>query len=367
MVLVANMLSCHAQATGAKRKKSAKETALSQACDDGDGAACAELATLLLSRDDVSEKHARRAISLLERGCELKAATACAGLAKELAAGIWLEKDPVRMVQLAQMGCNLGEVEACIQLAVAHLNGVGVEQSFQKALPLLKHACEEEDPEGCFQLGVMVLEGKGSPADPVRALGILDTGCELASGSACHRLGELYASGDAPTDTGKQSGAPDFRKAASYFIAGCELDHAAACVFLGKMRRAGQGMGMDEDVAEELFSKACHLGDVWGCVESNSYPSDGAVLESMRRQCEDGLDAQACYCVGSAWLKGDDDTQFVKGAALLQEACDSSVAGACHRLGVALNSGERLPKDLTRAQGLFKKACKGGIKKACGR
>ena len=276
-------------------------------------------------------------------------------------------KDAARAADLAQKGCNLGEVAACVQLGVQRLNGIGVEQSYKEAVPLFKHACKEEVAEGCLYLGVMMQEGKGGPPDPSRAEGYYEKGCDMESGEGCFRLAELHYNGKAPPAAGEPAGTPSFKKAARYYTNGCDLDHAASCSALGKMRRAGQGMGMDEDVADELLEKACSLGDEWACVESNSAPTDGTVLETMRQKCEDKSLMNACFALGAANLKSDDEKKWEQGGALLQESCDKGVTRSCYKLAIVLEKGVPLPKDIKRSQVLFERACKGGIKKACNR
>src|SRR5688500_1312740 len=54
-----------APAHAKKKKKSGKEKALASECDDDDGAACGQLAGLLLDTEAVTEKEARRAVALL--------------------------------------------------------------------------------------------------------------------------------------------------------------------------------------------------------------------------------------------------------------------------------------------------------------
>src|SRR4051812_31006574 len=81
-------------AFAAAKKRNDKQ--LAQACDDDDGEACGQLAKSLLNSDEVTEKKARRAVSLLERGCELKAGAACSRLAAELERGAWIKQDPAR-------------------------------------------------------------------------------------------------------------------------------------------------------------------------------------------------------------------------------------------------------------------------------
>ncbi len=350
-----------------KKAKGPKEAKLSAACDDDDGEACGALAEMLLDAPSVAEKSARRAVALLERGCDLKDSTSCARLARELERGVWMKKEPARMAELAGKGCNLGDVTSCVVLGVAYLNGNGVERSFEKAVPHLKHACKEDDAEGCHQMGVMILEGKGAPPDPSRAEGFFEKACELESGMACHRLGNLHYTGTAPPAAGQAAGAPNFKKAARYFKDGCDLDCADACTALGKMRLAGQGMGMDEDVAKELFEKSCSLGDAWACVEGGGAPEDGTVIETMRHKCDDERDVRACFGVGAALLKNEDEKQAELGGSYLQVACDGGIPRGCFKLALALDKGETLPKDLKRAQVLFQKACQGGYKKACNR
>jgi TPR repeat protein len=350
-----------------KKKKGGKEGALSANCDDDDGESCGLLAEMLLDAGDVREKSARRAVALLERGCELKDPGSCSRLARELDRGLWLKKDPARMAELAGKGCNLGDIPSCVVLGVSYLNGNGVEQSFEKAVPHLKHACKEDDGDGCLQMGLMILEGKGAPPDPSRAEGFLEKACDLESGAGCARLGQMHYTGIAPAAGGGAAGQPNFKKAATYFTSGCDLDSADACTALGKMRMGGQGMGMDEDVAKELFEKACGLGDAWACVESGAAPDDGTVIELMRKRCDDEKDVRACFGVGAAWLKDEDQKRAESGATYLQAACDGGVPRACHKLALALDKGEVLTKDLKRSQALFQKACQAGYKKSCGR
>lgn len=369
LLAVAVLLAAPPEAAAAKKgkKKPASEQKLSDACDDDDGEACGALAQRLLDSSDVSEKTARRAVALLERGCGLKDAVACSRLAQEIHTGVWAKNDPARVAELAGKGCNLGDIPSCVVLGVAYLNGRGVEQSYAKAVPHLNHACKEEDPEGCHQMGLMILEGKGAPPDPSKAQGFLEKACDLESGAACARLGALFLAGQAPPAAGEPAGQPNLKKAKTFLTAGCDLDSADACTALGKMRLAGQGVGMDEDVAKELFEKACGLGDGWACVESGGAPSDGTVVEVFRKRCDDAREPRSCFAVGAAFLKSDDEKRAETGASYLQTACDAGVARACYKLAFALDKGEALPKDLARSQKLFKKACEGGFKKACNR
>ncbi|MEW5851252.1 MAG: hypothetical protein AB2A00_20865 [Myxococcota bacterium] len=347
-------------------KKSGRELALGKACDDDDGKSCRELAFYLLEEQDVTDRVARRVVSLLDRGCTLKDGPACSRLAAELSSGVLTRKDPARAAELNQKGCNLGDVQACTQLGVAYIEGNGVEASYSKAVPLLKLACSEDNAAGCHHLGLLVLEGKGGPPDVSKAAGLLKKACRLESGVACHRLGGLYHAGQVLTGESSSSG-PDYKKAAHYFRQGCEMDHAESCVSLGRMRMAGQGMGMDEDVAMDLFKQACGLGDAWACVEAGAVPVDGVVVEMLRQKCVDGADAKACYAAGAAYLRDDDEMRADKGVQMLSDSCDGGVARSCYKLAVVFEKGKAVTKDLARAQSFYEKACKAGYQKGCAR
>ena len=132
---------------------------------------------------------------------------------------------------------------------------------------------------------------------------------------------------------------------------------------------------------------------------------DGARMASLFKEGCDLGDAQGCSRLGGLYEKGETvERDLAKAKTLLGKACEGGLVGDCYTLGKLLERGDSatvkkddagavvlyrksvrrrrrprllrsrparpdrqlgVPKDLTQATALFRKACDGGVTPAC--
>lgn len=141
-------------------------------CGAGRFESCA-LATELIEGAD-AEPLAKKAVELMQKGCDAKDALACARLATAYTVGgVGLGRDPAKATALHTTACELGQAEACEQAALATPPG-------EARRKLVQRGCDLGSGASCLLWG-LELEGPAA-ADAVKR------GCELRDGQSCLRL-----------------------------------------------------------------------------------------------------------------------------------------------------------------------------------
>ena len=139
--------------------------------------------------------------------------------------------------------------------------------------------------------------------------------CEEGSGQACFELGKHFR--DTPGEQSKQRSLSAFEK-------GCEHDHAASCNAAGLLL-------FESGPAERLrglLDKGCQLGD-----------------------------AESCFHLGSALLKGPGQPDPEAALTVYEKACAADHAQACSNASIMLHSGDGVEIDHSRVYPLAEKAC----------
>jgi TPR repeat protein len=179
---------------------------LNDDCQDGSGAACFTLGTVL-NEGRIVPRNAKVAGVTFGRSCDLGIRSAC-----------------TRLVEFA------------------HGDGKDV---FQRA-------CDDGDGASCFILGSLYSSGSGVPQDGARAFNLFQKSCSDRWWRGCGRLGTSYLVG--------QGTAPDPEKAVENFEKGCQGRNAASCLEVAKLYHGGIGALRDDVLARERLEQSCDLG-----------------------------------------------------------------------------------------------------------
>jgi TPR repeat protein/tRNA A-37 threonylcarbamoyl transferase component Bud32 len=289
------------------------------------------------------------------------------------------ESDPSLGKQAAdayEKACESGQIAACSKLGRAYASGVGkaIERDVGQADRLLGKACEGGEASACAAAAELLAFGKGVPRDEVRALALLDKACEAGDGSACRLAGWMYERGrGAKKSDAKATEA--FKAAAKLLPAGCEASEAAACFDLAWLYRLGRGVSADLPKAHAFMQKACAAGDARACARvprmiqaAIGAPRDYAKATAAYKKLCDAGNAYACapladaHDAGLAGLPHD----HAKERSLYRKGCDGGDPEGCMNLGWLHFKGKGIPKDVTKANALFKQALE-PIRELCDR
>jgi TPR repeat protein len=222
------------------------------------------------------------------------------------------KKDGARAAQILEKGCDLKSARACAVLGTELEEGErGIAADATKASRFYDRACELGSARSCTVLAVMVDDGRGARRDAARAARLraraetiekgvprpVATGPELAEMEAQCRKSQdasrCIAAGNAAQDTDAVKAEELFRLGCTYDKASCALwgfaverirrddagrgiriledgcvgqSNSLACVVLADLNHAGyKSIPRNEQRAAELYEKACTLGDPAGC------------------------------------------------------------------------------------------------------
>ena len=114
----------------------------------------------------------------------------------------------------------------------------------------------------------------------------------------------------------------------------CEQNNTESCINLGALYERGEeGVKQDYKKANELYSKACDLGDNLGCL----------VLGSL------------CLV----------DADYKKAIELFTKVCDSGMSRGCRNVGNMYDGYRGVGRDAKLAKEYFRKACNLGDQLGC--
>jgi len=113
----------------------------------------------------------------------------------------------------------------------------------------------------------------------------------------------------------------------------CNNNDATVCLGLGAVYYLGKGVRQDYKKANELYSKACDLGDNLGCL----------VLGSL------------CLV----------DADYKKAIELFTKVCDSGMSRGCRNVGNMYDGYRGVGRDAKLAKEYFRKACNLGDQLGC--
>jgi TPR repeat protein len=308
--------------------------------------------------------------------------------------------DPVRAVTSLERGCELGSVHACGLLGAMLLSGTGTAADRPRATALLRQACLGAG-EACSDLAEALDDGSDGP-DAVLVAALAERACASADHVSCARLGRMYEAG--------RGGLPrDAGRAFSYYLRGAgelsqaEVDAQARVVALAqtacdagvvegcvlRAQSADRGSAPLIRRARTLREAECASGDGHACIELVQDGDGLGTEESVRRaQGTRALTAldHACTgghgwaCIGAlvlgegfgSWLGREDwttetsTTYATRGATLLRAACDGGDGAACAHLGTTLLAGySGLAQDYDGARAAFARGCHAHDEDAC--
>jgi TPR repeat protein len=227
----------------------------------------------------LKKKDSARAAQVLERGCDMKSARACATLAAELEEGErGIAADPAKAARFYDRACDLGSARSCILLAVMADDGRGMPglrrdlargqklrakaDALEKATPRPASTPAEtaqneaqcrkhQDAARCLAAGAVVQD-----TDAVKAEELFRLGCNVDK-ATCGLWGFAV----------ERFRRDDPSRATRILEEGCVgQSNALACVVLADLSHAGyKSIPRNEQKAAELYEKACTLGEPVGC------------------------------------------------------------------------------------------------------
>ena len=153
-------------------------------CDEGDGAACSNLATLHYYGIHV-EQNWVLAARFYRRGCAGRQSRGCYNLAVMKYHGQGLAQDERAAASLFRGICKKGDTGACDALGQLYEFGEGVEEDAMKAATLYRKACDEGFSVGCYNLGRLYYHGRGVERSFAESARLFRKACRGGVGVAC--------------------------------------------------------------------------------------------------------------------------------------------------------------------------------------
>jgi TPR repeat protein len=267
-----------------------------------------------------------------ENACNAGNGAACATLASQ-------SPDATRALELYTRACNLGHARGCYSMGISYDTGRGTVTNNARAAYGYEQACDAGVSMACTDLGFLLERGRGVMADRKRAAELFRRGCE---GSPCEppnlrgcvNLGDAYRDG-----IGVEQ---DYARAAQIFRATCDSPIRAeeearvrACVLFAALQFDGEGVPEDEEAALRTSKDGCEQGDAFGCFNVAAILASREEYELAadfyRRSCE-GDDAEACYQLGLLHEEGNGAPfDFARAGELFRKACRAGFAKACEK------------------------------------
>jgi TPR repeat protein len=164
--------------------------------------------------------------------------------------------------------------------------------------------------------------------------------------------------------------ATDAAGAARMFKKACKTDlYAPACTSLGELYLAGVGVTADSLAAQALFEEGCAARDHWGCYQLGGlYLQEGKTAQAavqLKRSCDNQI-VQGCASLGILLEEGEGiERDLPAAAALFRDGCEAGVTESCYRLGELYASGRGVPPSGATALGLYRVSCEAGELRGC--
>jgi TPR repeat protein len=175
--------------------------------------------------------------------------------------------------------------------------------------------------------------GAGLARDAAPAAALYDRGCKAGDQRSCRNLANLR-------DPSQQVVLSAGASSVSLLRVACAKRDPLACTDLGVLHERGLGISANPTRAAALYTSAC---------QDN-------VLEAC-------LNLGTMTALGRGMSKADP----VQAARLFAQVCDGGLAVGCANLAVLTSTGSGVPRDSSRAQVLYAKACALGDTIACRR
>jgi len=150
------------------------------------------------------------------------------------------------------------------------------------------------------------------------------------------------------------------KKALTLYSESCNNNNMQGCFYTGLIYFAGQGIHKNHPKAQKLFLKSCNGGYMNGCyfagdmyLDSTNNKKRKKSFNLLLKACNGGI-LGACFSLGNIYING----QLIKQS-------NGGYMNGCYNLGVFYEEGFGVKKNILKAIQLYKKACNGGIKRAC--
>jgi uncharacterized protein len=236
---------------------------LVQGCDGGVALACSVALRWLNEprADDAQKISVLRARLETELACWAGQDDACLSAGLSFYSGRdGFPGDRARAVRSYEVGCTVGAALACNNLGDALAYGDGTPKDVSRAIRLFDRACRMGEPIGCANLGYMVEHGEGATKDIPRARQLYGNACMSGDVYGCLHAEMLQAQRSSDEDA-----------SLAQWRERCDRDRdprraATACAFVGILYEDGpNGAARDEAKSLDAMSKACRLGEAYGC------------------------------------------------------------------------------------------------------
>ncbi|PAF44507.1 tetratricopeptide repeat protein [Helicobacter sp. 11S02596-1] len=229
-----------------------------------------------------------------------------------------------------------------------------VKQDDSQEIQSLKTNCAAGDLESCANLGAKYALGQDLKKDIHSAKILFEKSCAGGNPTGCYNLGVI--------DRDKK----DYKQALKKFEDSCEKAFGQACYSVGVMIKNAEGVEQDLDESVKMFSKACDLNNVYGCLDACVFYKDDAqgdkALPMCQKACEQGSGA-GCFNASDLYFTKYKDIPNT--LAYSKRACDLGVDLACSNVGFLYAEGKEIAQDIKEAAVYFDKACLLGNEQAC--
>jgi TPR repeat protein/membrane associated rhomboid family serine protease len=335
-----------------------------------------------LARGDGVEKDADAAQRLLAPLCDKNDVDACFELGR-------LEYERKHFLEAATAwarACDRGELSSCHNQAIALENAGATDQEatirarFDKACPTVPAACGDlamrvydEAPEvafnaakkgcgardgfSCWVEAMCLADGAGTEKDLVKSRELHEQACTLGEVRGCNSLAIFLQRG--------WGGDVDVARAATLLDQACATGDPTSCANFAEALWEGKGIPADQPRARKLFEETCAAGVNGAChglVKAVPQKERASVKEIFQTGCAANA-ATGCLYLGA--VLEDHEADFAGADALYARACELGDAIGCTLHADMLEAGKGVAKDLQQAAEFYRRACEGGIERAC--
>lgn len=152
-------------------------------CATGWAGGCDALLEPLMDEAIARDKQAH--LSALTRACEEQIGIACANLGLYYSQGPQDARDETASYRYMRQGCDAFVAKACFAFGVMHKKGVGGRIDETRAASLVDHACELGHPKACATLARIAGESPTGKTEGIAASEALRRACRLGDTSSC--------------------------------------------------------------------------------------------------------------------------------------------------------------------------------------
>ncbi|XP_014243822.1 cytochrome c oxidase assembly factor 7 homolog [Cimex lectularius] len=147
--------------------------------------------------------------------------------------------------------------KSCYKMGYYYISGKGgFERSTEKSSQYYEKGCDLGDTDSCFRAGfvnIITSKAQNSKQGFLQGLSRLKKGCDANHADACHHLSSLYLDENSNT---KDFLSKDMKKAFEFAQKACHLGNIYACVNVSIMYRKGEGVEKDQKKSENYKKMA---------------------------------------------------------------------------------------------------------------